>query len=108
MAWLSPSILAFPRHRRLSAKYAQIRSYTAARSPSSLFLHSPLCGCGPDEQFDHGLTYNFISTGLINAHSSTSEFNARSPDQTTRAGALYVHQLQYHISFAFILQSIFI
>ena len=46
---MSPSILAFPRHRWLGAKYAQIRSYTAAREPlflHSLRLHSPRCGCG--------------------------------------------------------------
>ena len=60
---ISPSIPALPRrtepeHWRLGAKYAQIRSYTAAREKSldqhatrltqlsclPNFLHTPLCG----------------------------------------------------------------
>ncbi len=128
---MSPSILAFPRrteqeHWRLGAKYAQIRSYTAARekvatlsintrldlhsSPvfPSLFLHSPLCGRScflPPRSRAHIQFLIYRSNQhLFLSYLSSMPVPPTKPPLVfvqSRPGALYVDQLQYHISFAF-------
>src|SRR5258706_14332032 len=101
MAWqfigMSTSILAVPRHQLLGAKYAQIRSYTAAREEfvnqhASYFSIARCVGVDPVHVSclpDHAITYNFLSTGLY--LSSMPAPPTKPP--LVGAGALYVDQL---------------
>src|SRR5258706_4585906 len=94
---IQTSILAVPRHQRLGAKYAQIRSYTAAHEEfvnqhASYFsiARCVVCGCGPAARFLPPRSRDHIQF-LI--YRSISEFNARSPTKPplvvvqSRAGA---------------------